>query len=550
MAAPTRRQLAEPRKRTAAKSRRARAGKPAVGEIPIDRTLGPLVIRWIERKLVYGPGDVQGQRIELDDEKARFLWRAYEIDERGRRVIRRAALSHPKGWAKSELAAFIAAAEALGPTRFAGWDHDGRPLGETVRSPKVLLAATEEGQANNVYGPLYFMLSEGPIAATPGLDVGLTRTYLPHGGVIRPVTAKATSKEGGLETFCAFGETHLWTTPELHRLAATLRRNLGKRKGAEGWSLEETTMYAPGEESVAELTHRYAQAIEEGRISDPSFLFDHRQGPTEFDFADDDALRDALVVAYGDAARHMDFERMIAEARDPDTLESDFRRFFLNQPWTRENAWIRRALWMARADPERTVETLPEQTTIVLGFDGSDNDDATALVGCTIEEDPHLFVVGVWERPVGPDAVGWKVPRDEVDDRVAWAMEHFDVRELRADPPHWRKEIETWADLYSDDVVISEFRTYIRRFMGEACARLKSDVIHGRVTHDGNLALARHIANAITKPFGEFSYITKETKHSKRKIDLATASVIAHSGAVVRRHDATSVYEEREPILL
>ena len=35
--------------------------------------------------------------------------------------MRRAVYSRPKGRAKTELAAFIACAEALGPVRFAGW---------------------------------------------------------------------------------------------------------------------------------------------------------------------------------------------------------------------------------------------------------------------------------------------------------------------------------------------------------------------------------------------------------------------------------------------
>ena len=65
----------------------------------LDRTLGPLVVSWIETNLVHGPGDVQGQPVELDDERVRFLFRAYEIDDRGRRVVRRAALSRSNGGA-------------------------------------------------------------------------------------------------------------------------------------------------------------------------------------------------------------------------------------------------------------------------------------------------------------------------------------------------------------------------------------------------------------------------------------------------------------------
>ena len=54
----------------------------------LDRTLGPLVVAWIEDNLCHGPGDVQGQRVELDDERVRFILRAYAIDEQGRHVVR------------------------------------------------------------------------------------------------------------------------------------------------------------------------------------------------------------------------------------------------------------------------------------------------------------------------------------------------------------------------------------------------------------------------------------------------------------------------------
>src|SRR4249919_488396 len=84
-------------------------------------TLGWAGISWIEHYLVHGPGDVQGQPIELDDEFAAFILKAYRVDPKtGARVIRRAFLSRAKGRSKSGLAAMVACFEALGPCRF---DH-------------------------------------------------------------------------------------------------------------------------------------------------------------------------------------------------------------------------------------------------------------------------------------------------------------------------------------------------------------------------------------------------------------------------------------------
>src|SRR4051794_31423391 len=270
--------------------------------------------------LVHGPGDVQGQPIELDDEQVKFVLAAYAIDDFGRRQIRRGVFSRPKGRAKSELAALLVCAEALGTVRFRGWDQDGRPLGGPVQAAYIPCVATEETQAGTVYGAAEFMLREGAVSATPGLDLGQTRVFLPDGGKVVAITAKASSKEGGRETFAVFDETHLFVTPELIRLHETIRRNLAKRRTAEPWSLEVSTMYAPGEESVAELTHRYAETLTADKARRVGLLFDHRQAPADIDFEDDDELRAALVEAYGAAAGWIDLERMVAAAGTPASL--------------------------------------------------------------------------------------------------------------------------------------------------------------------------------------------------------------------------------------
>jgi phage terminase large subunit-like protein len=498
----------------------------ASSRLRLDRTLGPIVGAWIEDSLVHGPGDVQGQRIGLDDEEARFLCRAYEVDDRGRRKIRRAVYSRPKGRRKSEFGAMIACAEACGPVRFRGWDHDGRPLGWPVQAPYIPIASTEEGQASdNVYAVVEFMLREGPIATRMPMDIGITRTYLPDGGKIQAVSARATSKDGGRETFALFDETHLFVPDELRRLHATIRRNLAKRRTAEPWSLETTTMYAPDEGSVAESSHKYAQKVAAGEIRDSGFLFDHRQAPSEFDWDDDEQMRAALVEVYGDAAEWMDIERLIAEARDPETSESDFRRYFLNVPTVSSDSWLPTGAWAACADPARVVAP---GSRITLGFDGSYNEDATGLVGCTIEEVPHLFVLGVWERP--PRSRDWVVPRDAVKMAVHHAFETYEVVEFPADPPGWREEIEGWAERYGSPPVI-EYEHNKPSIMAPACKQFYSDVVQRRLSHDGSEALARHIANCRTKDTPDGAYVRKESRHSLKKVDLAVAGITAKDRA-------------------
>src|SRR6266404_8386959 len=99
-------------------------------QLRLDRTLGPSVVKWIEKNLVHGPGDVQGQPIELYEEQVRFICKAYEINDRGQRIVRRAVYSRSKGRAKSEFAGMFVCAEALGPVRFLDFEGpNGRPRG-------------------------------------------------------------------------------------------------------------------------------------------------------------------------------------------------------------------------------------------------------------------------------------------------------------------------------------------------------------------------------------------------------------------------------------
>lgn len=385
----------------------------------LKRTLGHLVVEWIEEWCVHGPGDVQGQPVVLDDEQVRFLLNAYAIDGRGRRVVRRAVYSRAKGRAKSELAGFVAWAEALGPVRFGGWDDAGFPRGVRVTSPFLKCVATEEGQAGNTYGTVEFIGREGPLADWPGLDVGRTRTFVPGGGEIRAVSSKAASKDGGKETWVNFDETHLYTNSELRGTHATLRRNLAKRRDAEPWSMETTTMYAPGEDSIAESAHVYAGRVASGAVSDPGFLFDHLEGPEVGDFFDDSQILGSLRVAYGEASGWMDFDRLLADAAearesvDHRRLVSDFRRYWLNQPTRAEEAvWIPPVVW-GDGDPGVT-----RPSVVGVGVE-VDLSGTLAAVGWAGWGEDGVVVVGVdvWGSRVGVP-VHHRVDGDVVPDHV------------------------------------------------------------------------------------------------------------------------------------
>jgi phage terminase large subunit-like protein len=187
-------------------------------------------------------------------------------------------------------------------------------------------------------------------------------------------------------------------------------------------------------------------------------------------------------------------------------------------------AWLPEGAWRM-CEAERAI---PDGASIMLGFDGSYNQDSTGLVACTMEEVPHVFVLGVWERPGGSRE--WIVPRDEVSLAVKRAFERYRVVEMLCDPSGWHREVEDWGQAYGSPPVIS-YPTNQRKMMSENCSRLYTAIMTKQVTHDGNPRLAAHMANAITKETPDGAYITKESRSSRRKIDLAVAAVIAFGRA-------------------
>lgn len=503
------------------------------GRKPRFLTLGWQAVAWIEHYLIHGPGDVEGQSVELDDEFAGFILKCYEVNADGSRKVRRAAISRPKGRAKSELAAFIACFEALGPARFdhfakrgevSAWGYEyapGEPVGVPVKRPMVSCFATELGQSGNTYDAIRYMLdpdtaSAALLADYGKIDCGLTRVILPHGGSIEPETAKDSSKDGGKETFCVFDETHLWALPALKRLHQTVIRNLLKRKVASGWAMETTTMYAPGEESVAEGTHAYAAAIAEGRVDGRAMIFDHKQAPAKYDVTKPKDRLAGLEAVYGPAAAWMDLQAIADSFDDPQTLPAEWERYWFNRPVSIQGNWLSQVAW----DECHNPRPIPDGADVVLALDGSFSGDCTAIMAVEVGEFPHLVVGGLWESDGTP---GWRVNYGDVEEHIRALCRRWRVLEVTADPYRWARSLEVLA---AEGLPVSEFPQSASR-MTPATQRM-SDMVNTRaLTHDGDPRLARHISNAVLKQDSRGTRLQKETKNSPRKIDLAVASVMA-----------------------
>lgn len=517
-----------------------------------NRSLGWVAIWWIETFCVHGPGDVQGTPVKLDDEFAGFILDVYALDEDGRRNYDSAFISRAKGRAKSELAGFVVLFEAFGPARFYDYAKGGEtytykgktyvyakgePMGTEVVAPVIRCLATEEGQAGNTYDNVHFNLTEGPLAeGLPRDAAGLTRIFVPGGGEIIPSTASNSSKDGGKETMVVFDETHLYLSPELKRMYATVRRNLAKRKQAEPWSLETSTMYMPGENSVAEETHNLAKAIAEGKTKRQRLLFDHREADPDVDLTNEDEVRAGLREAYGPFADVMDIDRIMNEIYDPRNDPQDSRRYYFNQPTSSKDAWLSAPEWNSIS----AVKEISKTDEITLGFDGSRKRsrgvaDATALIGCRVS-DGHLFEIKIWEQPDGPAGDDWEVPTEDVDFEVRKAFETYKVVGMFADPAKWESYVANWESAFGKNLKVKSslnhpiewWMTGNRSYLVvRALEQFHDAIIQKDVTHDGSRALTRHMLNARRRIGRGGLTIAKSHPDSRDKIDAAIAATLA-----------------------
>lgn len=510
-----------------------------------SRSLGWLGLEWLEHFTVHGPGDVQGEPVTHGDEYSGLVADCYALDATGRRLYDSAFISRPKGCDKSGMGSRFGLLEAFGPCRFDRWAvggetyrfldfvhvyEPGEPIGRPVRVPYIRCMATEETQTGNVFDSIYFNLKDGPLSEVEGVDVGLTRILLPGGGEITPSTASSSAKDGGKETWADFDESHLYFTPELRRMYTTVRRNMRKRmKTAETWSLETTTMYAPGQESIAEATYKLAEAAKDNRrpYMRSRLLFDHRWGEVESVF-DEPKLRAALVDAYGDAMAWMNLDSLVDEFHDTRSDIADSRRYFLNALVAASDAWMNPAAWAACTDSKKSLHDGDE---ITLGFDGSVNNDSTGLVACRLE-DRHLQVLGMWEKP--DSDVPWEVDREAVDAAVAGAFDRYKVVAFYADPALWQDYVDRWTKEFAGQLEQPASKAHpIEWWMNRPIAvvamleRMSSAVMAKQISHDGDSVFARHVNNARERRGRSGITIAKEFPNSRNKIDLAYCAALA-----------------------
>jgi hypothetical protein len=508
--------------------------------VPQDRvlfpTLGPGLCAFIQENLVFGPGDLRGLPAVLDEEKTGLVYRLYEVfpqghPQAGRRRFKRAGLSLRKGLAKTELSAWLAACELhpAAPVRCVGWTKRGEPIGGPVNDPYIpMVAYTEEQSDELAYGALRIILEEGPLKHD--FDIGLGRILRKKGdGKAVSLSAAPNARDGARTTFAVMDETHWWTSARLKQAHQTMSANLAKRKIADPWMLEITTAPEPGAGSVAEGTMEYAEAVRDGRVTDASLFFFHRQASDDHDLTTREGARAAVLEASGSAASWSDIDAIVTLWNDPTTDRTFWERVWCNRLVKSATQAFDVERWKALA---RTA-VVPRGAVITIGFDGGMFHDSTGIIATHVNTG-YQWKAGGWERPaLWPPEREWQVPTDEVDAVMRFLFSEYTVWRLYADPPYWQSWIAVWRGLFGEERV-AEWWTNRRRPMTAALEGFDTAIKEGQLSHDGDPDTTRHLGNARRRDLPERDeqgkplwLIQKDRPDSPHKIDFAMAAVLS-----------------------
>lgn len=532
-------------------------------------TLGDLADGWIRQHCRVPDGFLRGKPFELSDWQfwvCANRWRVREgtvfvppeeVGPDNPPVLNQAFYYRvtmtvaPQKTGKGPMAASFVAFEAVGPSVFGGWAEEGdlyrcedfgcpcgweyeylagEPKGIRHPSPVIQLSATNEDQVDNMYRPLKAMIKRGPLQHMMAVREGFIRVFGEHEDDdldrIDVVTASANARLGNPISDAEQDEVGLYTVAnKLTGVAHNQRRGAA---GMGGRTHAYTNAWDPAMDS-------YAQELYESGLDD---VFIFYRNPDE-DLRDSDGK--PLKYSRADHRRKIhehgyagswwvNLDSIEAEAvallqKDPAEAE----RFYGNRLVQGSGAFIARQLW------DDSMGTPSDERRISLGFDGSTSGDHSAIRAETIDGYTFTPTYGPDNRPAHWDPKQWngRIPRGEVHAAVAEIFAKYEVRRMYCDPRDWRTEIEDWANLYGDEVVV-QWPTYSIQRMFDALNRFHTDLVEGRIITDDNHQARLHALNAIkiAKP-GDKYILGKPADH--QKIDLLMSTVIAHEAAADSR---------------
>lgn len=516
---------------------------------------------WIEQHCVVPDGETAGDPFVPTLDHRVYLANWYEVRPKAKRGELNQAFRYREGiWiaaqkvGKSPGVAAETCLEFVGPALFDGFAAEGdayvcadhgcpcggvyfyevdEPMGRHWPTPRIQLAAVVEDQVENTWGALVPMIDSGPLAnVIPKTGEAFIRhPNRNRDSRIEIVTSKADGKLGARISKANGDETGLWTdSNSMKKFHRTLKRGAA---GMGGRVSQSSNPPDPAENSVAQDT------LESRR---PDVLKHHFPPPTHLDFA---LKRDREQIFRWNYASSPWVDIRSIEAESAALMEAnpaEAERFYGNRIVAGSGTWMDMSKWAAKAldGKEGRPEpiTVQPRTKVCLGFDGSDNNDHTAIALETL--DYHSFTPtygsGGAIRPTYWRPEDWqgRIPRAEVNAAMDQLANEFQIVRAYCDPMFWETEIDTWGTSYGEKTFI-KWATNRPSAMHASLERFRGDVYNtdSKFTHDGDADTTVHMRNAIIrarnvdKLTGLRLYILgKPADH--QKFDKTMSAVLAH----------------------
>lgn len=516
---------------------------------------------WIEAHCVVPDGETAGDPFVPTLDHRVYMANWYEVRPGAKRGDLNTAFVYRTGqWmaaqkiGKSPGVAAETCLEFVGPALFAGrategdyyacadvgcpcgWVYfyeAGEPMGRPWPTPRIQLAAVVEDQVENTWGALIPMIDNGPLAnVIPKTGEAFIRhPNRNRDSRVEIVTSKADGKLGARISAGKCDETGLWTdSNHMKKFMRTLRRGAA---GMGGRVSESTNPFDPAENSQAQETYESKR---------PDVLKHYFPPPTHLDFALKGDRTEIFRWNYS-SSPWVDIRSIEAESQSlAEANPAEAERFFGNRIVAGSGTWMDMSKWAAKAadgkEGRREPIIVQPRTKVCLGFDGSDNNDHTAIQLETL--DYHSFTpkygVDGAIRPTYWNPADWqgRVPRAEVNAAIDQLANEYQIVRAYCDPMFWETEIDTWGIQYGEKVFL-KWQTNRPTQMHASLERFRGDVYNpdSKFSHDGDPDTEIHMRNAIIrarnvdKLTGLRLYILgKPSDH--QKFDKTMSAVLAH----------------------
>lgn len=485
---------------------------------------------------------------------------------------RRTLVIGPQKTGKGPMSASQVAFEACGPSVFGGWavggeryrcadwgcscgfEHEylpGDPMGIRHPSPLVQITANSADQAENIYGPLRAMIALGPLKETLAVREGFIR-ILGMSGIqdldrIDVVTSSARSRLGNPISDAEQDEAGLYT--ESNKMIDVADTQARGAAGMGGRTHLTTNAWDPGENSYAQQIYELNEPDTFVFYRDPDNAVELRRKdgkPLDYKAAEDRRRIHEYVYAGSWWVNLDSIEADAVSLMKRDAAQAE--RFFGNRRVTGGGAWMDMSKWALKGFPQ----VVEHGTAVCGGFDGSDNNDHTAIRLETLDGYQFTPVYGTDNRKAywRPQDWGGRIPRTEV--MAAWdeIAATYNLRRVYWDPQFWESECDELANRHGERIFV-KWRTNRLNQMHDALERFMVDVCNpdSDFTHDDDRDAATHMGNAFIRARGVDSatmvrryFIGKPFGEDHRKIDITMTSALCHEA----RMDAIASGQEED----